>query len=66
MKQGSSADLYLASHNGGLHDFKVNELPVFNEYFVPPSTSTANVTAAQPGHDIGLISSDEESSDSDF
>uniref|UniRef100_A0AC34Q2N5 Mediator of RNA polymerase II transcription subunit 4 n=1 Tax=Panagrolaimus sp. JU765 TaxID=591449 RepID=A0AC34Q2N5_9BILA len=69
-KPGSSNNLYLNGHDGGLRDLKMNDLPVLNEFFVSSTDLTAstdaNASASQPGHNIGLISSDEESSDSDF
>lgn len=57
------------AHDGGLRDLRMNELPVLNDYIEVPVAETAtasNDTETQSNYNIGLISSDEDSSDSDF
>ncbi|KAE9553603.1 hypothetical protein FO519_003198 [Halicephalobus sp. NKZ332] len=54
------------SHDGGLRDLKMNELPVLNDYLEVPvaeATTPSNETETQNDYNIGLISSDEDSSD---
>ena len=57
------------AHDGGLRDLRMNELPVLNDYIEVPVAETAtasNDTESQSNYNLGMISSDEDSSDSDF